>query len=139
VRHPYAHRRRFGPTASGKNTYAADLIRSLRAGMMVLADRNFAAAALIAAIARTKADVLVREERPRPPGAAPLRRRLVPVPDGPTRFRVIEAQITIATSAGRRTGIYRLATTLLDHRDCPAADLIMLYHQRWEIETPTWN
>jgi len=49
-----------GPTTSGETTYAPGLLRSLRAGMVVLADRNFAAAALIAAIARTEADVLVR-------------------------------------------------------------------------------
>jgi hypothetical protein len=28
-----------------------------------------------------------------------------------------------------------LATTLLDHHSYPAADLIRLYHERWEIET----
>jgi hypothetical protein len=49
--------------------------------------------------------------------------------------RVIDAQITIATTAGRRTGTYRLATTLLDPVRYPAAELIRLYHQRWEIET----
>jgi hypothetical protein len=54
---------------------------------------------------------------------------------GTTEVRVIEAQITIATAAGRRTGTYRLATTLLDSRAYPAAELIILYHQRWEIET----
>jgi hypothetical protein len=126
----------FGPTASGETTYAADLLRSLRAGMIVLLDRNFAAAALIAAIAATEADVLVRVKQGR---KLPVLRRY---PDGSylsllgtTQVRVIEAQITIATSAARRTGIYRLATTLLDHRACPAASLITLYHQRWEIET----
>ena len=30
---------------------------------------------------------------------------------------------------------YRLVTTLLDHRRFPAADLIHLYHERWEIES----
>jgi hypothetical protein len=38
-------------------------------------------------------------------------------------------------TAGRQTGVYRLATTLLDHHRYPAAELITLYHQRWEIET----
>jgi Insertion element 4 transposase N-terminal/Transposase DDE domain len=126
----------FGPTTSGETTYAADLLRSLRAGMIVLADRNFAAAKLIAAIARTEADVLVRVKNGRKLPA------LARYPDGSalcllgtTRVRVIDCQITISTSAGRRTGIYRLATTLRDHRRYPAADLIRLYHQRWEIET----
>src|SRR5439155_27200364 len=54
---------------------------------------------------------------------------------GTLRVRVIDCEITISTTAGRRTGIYRLATTLLDHHRYPAADLIQLHHQRWEIET----
>ena len=93
-----------------------------------------------------------------PPGAVPWRRaagadlparlksnRKLPVlrryrdgPDlsqiGAARMRVIECQTTIATSAGRHAGAYRLATTLLDHRQHPAAALITLYHQRWETE-----
>jgi Insertion element 4 transposase N-terminal/Transposase DDE domain len=126
----------FGPTASGETTYAPGLLRSLHQGMVVLLDRNFAAAGLIAAIARTKADVLVRVKTGR---KLPV---LARYPDGSalsllgtTQVRVIDAQITIATRAGRRTGIYRLATTLLDHHRYPAAELIRLYHQRWEIET----
>ncbi|WRY98881.1 transposase [Streptomyces sp. NBC_00481] len=50
-------------------------------------------------------------------------------------MRVIDCEITITTATGRRTGLYRLATTLTDHRTHPAAELITLYHQRWEIET----
>jgi hypothetical protein len=126
----------FGPTTSGETTYAADLLGSLRAGMIVLADRNFAAGKLIAAIAATHADVLVRVKTGRNlPALRRYRDGSYLSVLGTTQVRVIEAQITIATSAGRRTGIYRLATTLLDHRGYPAADLIRLYHRRWEIET----
>jgi hypothetical protein len=125
-----------GPATSGETTYATDLLRSLRAGMIVLADRNFAAGKLIAAIAATEADVLVRVKNGRKlPALCRYRDGSYLSVLGTTRVRVIEAQITIATSAGRRAGIYRLATTLTDHRAYPAADLIMLYHQRWEIET----
>jgi len=49
--------------------------------------------------------------------------------------RIIECEITIATAAGRHTGIYRLATTLLDSRQHPAFELVKLYHERWEIES----
>ncbi len=126
----------FGPTASGETTYATDLLRSLRAGMIVLADRNFAAAGLIAAIARTHADVLVRVKNGRKlPALSRYRDGSYLSQIGPVRVRVIEAQITIATSAGRRTGTCRLVTTLLDQRAYPAAELIRLYHERWEIET----
>jgi hypothetical protein len=126
----------FGPTASGETTYAPGLLRSLRAGMIVLLDRNFAAAALIAAIAGTEADVLVRVKNGRKlPALRHYRDGSYLSRMGSTRIRVIEAQITISTSTGRRTGIYRLATTLLDPHACPAAELIRLYHERWEIET----
>jgi hypothetical protein len=54
---------------------------------------------------------------------------------GTVQMRVVECQITIATGAGRHAGSYRLATTLLDHCQHPAAALVTLYHQRWEIET----
>jgi hypothetical protein len=53
---------------------------------------------------------------------------------GTVQVRVIECEITIATSAGQHTGVYRLATTLLDWRQYPAPELVTLYHQRWEIE-----
>lgn len=126
----------FGPTASGETTYAASLLRSLRQGMIVLLDRNFAAAALITAISRTGADALVRVKNGR---NLPVLRRYR---DGSclsvlgrTQVRVIDCQITISTSAGRHTGAYRMATTLLDPARYPAAELIMLYHERWEIET----
>jgi transposase IS4-like protein/DDE family transposase len=126
----------FGPTTSGETTYAPGLLRSLRAGMIVLLDRNFAAAKLIAAIARTHADVLVRVKNGRKlPALARYRDGSYLSVLGTTQVRVIEAQITIATSAGRRTGSYRLATTLLDPASYPAAGLIRLYHERWEIET----
>ena len=85
--------------------------------MIVLLDRNFDTAALIGQLAATGADLLVRLKSNR---KLPVLRRY---PDGSYRsqigavqVRVIECQITIATSAGRHTGIYRLATTLPDHR-----------------------
>jgi hypothetical protein len=53
---------------------------------------------------------------------------------GPVEVQVITAQITITTSAGTRTEVYRLITTVIDP-DCPASEIIRLYHERWEIET----
>lgn len=126
----------FGPITAGETTYAPGLLPSLRQGMIVLADRNFAAARLITAIAKTEAEVLVRVKNGRKlPALRRYRDGSYLSQMGATPVRVIEAQVTIATSAGHRTGIYRLATTLLDHRAYPATDLIRLYHRRWEIET----
>lgn len=125
-----------GPTGIGETTYAPQLARALRAGMIVLLDRGLVGCDLIGAFAATGAEVLARYTD----------RRNFPVlaryPDGsylstlgPTRVRVIDAEITITTSTGRHTGVYRLVTTLLDHHRCPADHLVTLYHQRWEIET----
>ncbi len=126
----------FGPTTTGETTYTPHLLPSLRQGMILLADRNFAAKDLLADIAATGAHVLVRLKNGR---KMPV---LARYPDGSClsmlgrlRVRVIDCEITITTTAGRQTGIYRLATTLLNHHDYPAAELIRLYHQRWEIET----
>ena len=129
----------FGPTAKGETTYAPGLLRSLRAGMIMLADRNFAAGPLAAKIAGTGAQFLIRV---RTGAGAPKLPVLARCADGSyhSRFggvpvRVIDAQITITTTAGRRTGAYRLITTLCDHRRYPAGGLVCLYHERWEIET----
>ena len=43
--------------------------------------------------------------------------------------------MTVTCHDGTRYGdSYRLATTILDWRACPAAALIRLYHERWEHE-----
>ena len=126
----------FGPTTTGETTYTPRLLPSLHAGMILLGDRNFGAADLIAQIAATKADVLIRLKNGRTmPILAHYRDGSYLSILGSLRVRVIECEITITTTAGRHTGVYRLATTLLDHHQYPAAELIQLYHQRWEIET----
>jgi hypothetical protein len=125
----------FGPATAGETTYARGLLRSLRRGMIVLADRNFACQKLVTTIAGTGAQVLVRVKNGR---RLPVCARY---PDGSwlsrmggVEVRVIRCEITISTSAGRRTGTYQLVTTILDPA-CPATELIRLYHDRWEIET----
>jgi hypothetical protein len=50
----------FGTTGRGETGYATDLVQAMRAPMIVLADRNFAAADLLAQIADRGADLLVR-------------------------------------------------------------------------------
>jgi hypothetical protein len=126
----------FGPASCGELDYTRRLARSMHAGMIVLADRHFDVAALIGQLAATQAHLLVRLKSNR---KLPVLRRhhdgSYRSQIGAVQVRVIECEITIATSAGRHTGIYRLATTLLDPRRYPAAALVCLYHQRWEIET----
>ena len=50
----------FGTIGRGETGYAADLVPAMRAPMIVLADRNFAAADLIDKIAGRGADLLIR-------------------------------------------------------------------------------
>ena len=126
----------FGPTTAGETTYTPRLLRSLHTGMILLGDRNFGAQDLLAQIAATGADLLVRLKNGRKiPVLARYRDGSYLSILGRLRVRVIECEITIVTTAGRRTGIYRLTTTLLDPHRYPAAELIRLYHERWEIET----
>jgi len=129
----------FGPTSAGETTYAADLVRSLRAGMLLLADRNFGSGPLARRIAATKADFLIRVRTGNGAPKLPVMQRL---PDGSwlSRFggvpvRVIDATWTVTTSTGRATSDCRLLTTLTDTTRYPACDLAVLYHERWEIET----
>jgi hypothetical protein len=125
-----------GPTTTGETGYVPRLLPSLKAGMILLADRNFGAKDLIGDIAATGADVLIRLKNGRVmPALARHRDGSYLSMLGTLPVRVIECEITITTTAGRRTGLYRLATTLLDHHHYPAGELIRLYHQRWEIET----
>jgi hypothetical protein len=126
----------FGPTTNGETFYAPGLVRSLREGMIVLLDRNFAVRSLVEAITGTGAEVLVRVKENRrlpilqrfPDGSYLSRLGAVPV-------RIIDCEITVSTSQGRRTGTYRLLTTLTDPHAHPTAELIRLYHERWEVET----
>jgi len=129
----------FGPLSAGETTCTPRLLPSLHAGMLLLADRNFAAGWLAAKIAATKADFLIRVRTGNGAPKLPVLQRL---PDGSwlsrfggVRVRVIDAEITITTSTGYCTDGCRLITTLTDAARYPAGDLAVLYHERWEIET----
>ncbi|MET7952316.1 IS4 family transposase [Micromonospora sp. NPDC005324] len=126
----------FDPVSVGELDQARQLARSLRPGMLLMADRNYAGADLIATLAATGADLLIRCKTGR---KLPILRRhrdgsFASIIGG-LPIRVIDAQISITTTDGTHTGGYRLITTLLDPGTHPAAELIPLYHQRWEIET----
>jgi hypothetical protein len=126
----------FGPISDGEIAQAHTLSRSLRTGMLLLADRNYAAADLLSTITTTGADLLIRCKNGRKLamtgrlGDGSWLTHIAGLP-----IRVIEARISITTTSGTRTGDYRLLTTLLDPHRYPAGELIRLYHERWEIET----
>jgi hypothetical protein len=115
---------------------ARKLVPLLGKGMLALGDRAYDAAGLLAGIAATGADFLVRGTSTRRPPVLEI------LPDGSylseldgLKVRIIEAGLLVTGTDGSRIGDhYRLITTLTDHRHYPAAELIQLYHERWEIE-----
>jgi hypothetical protein len=126
----------FDPISVGELDQARTLARSLQPGMLLIADRNYAAADLLSTLAATGAQLLIRCKNGR---RLPILRRL---PDGSwlsrigtLDVRIVEAQISITTTIGTHTGEYRLITTLLNPATHPADQLIRIYHERWEIET----
>lgn len=126
----------FGAKAQGESTHALRLLRSLHQGMILLLDRGFSGNDFLAAVAGTGADFLTRltsNRRPLLLGRCRDGSYLSLI--GGVRVRIIECQISIATTTGTHTGVYRLATTLLDHQRFPALQIVKLYHERWEIET----
>jgi hypothetical protein len=126
----------FGPKSDGETTQALRLLRSLHTGMIVLLDRGFDSNAFLGAVAGTGADFLVRLTGSRkPPVLCRYRDGSYSSIIGGVRVRIIECEITISTTAGTHTGIYRLATTLLEHQRFPAFAIVKLYHERWEVES----
>ncbi len=116
---------------------ARRLLPLLRAGMLVLLDRAFDANAFLAEVAATGALLLARAKSTRRPPV------LSHLPDGSylsclggLAVRVIEASVTVTGADGSRVRDgYRLITTLMDYRRFPAAAVVRLYHERWEIES----
>jgi Insertion element 4 transposase N-terminal/Transposase DDE domain len=126
----------FGPRSNGETVYGRRLMRSVHAGMIVLLDRGFSSNAFLASVAATEAAFLVRVTAVRkPPVLARYDDGSYLSRFGDVEVRIIECEITITTSQGHQSGLYRLATNLLDHHRYPASDLITLYHERWEVES----
>jgi len=126
----------FGRGADGETGQARELLPLLDKTMLVLIDRGFDGGDFLAAVAATKAQFLVRLTSTR---RLPVLRHL---PDGSflsgiggVKVRIITAAVTVICHDGTTYGgVYRLATTLLDHRAYPADALMTLYHERWEHE-----
>ncbi|GAA3140482.1 IS4 family transposase [Streptomyces echinatus] len=126
----------FGPRSRGETVYGERLMRSLHSGVIVLLDRGFATNSFLTAVAGTDAAFLARLSAIRkPPVLARYNDGSFLSRFGAVEVRIIECEVTIATTAGRHTGLYRLATNLLDHHRYPAFDLARLYHERWEVES----
>lgn len=130
----------FGPTPEKETGYAEQLLSLPDDKMLLLNDRGFNSDDFLAKAAATGAQLLVRLKETR------TRARWALLPDrsfltriNGTRLRIIDAHITVTTAKGLRLeGHYRLATTLTDHRRY-TAELVELYHERWEIASAFYS
>jgi Insertion element 4 transposase N-terminal/Transposase DDE domain len=115
---------------------ARRLLPLLQPNMLVLLDRAFDAAGFCKELHGTSAKFLVRSRATRRPPV------LAQLSDGSflsdlhgLSMRIIDAELTVTGADGSHVrDRYRLITTLLDHDNHPAAELLRLYHERWEIE-----
>jgi hypothetical protein len=138
----------FGPFGAGEQTLAADLIDSMTAGTLVLADRGFAGIQLMSAAAATGAELLWRMpsnfaltvEQVLPDGT--YLTELIARNGGKGRVhcrltvRIIEYSVLTTDEDGEQVSeLFCLATTLTDPATAPAIELAQLYAQRWEFET----
>lgn len=135
---------RMADYATSEAVLAKAVLPSLCKGMLCLADRAFFGFEMWKQAATKGADLLWRVRKNI---LLPCEQRL---PDGsylshiyPTQqdqrrrrngvvVRIIEYRLEGVEGADP---LYRLATTILDHKLAPAAELAALYHDRWEIET----
>jgi hypothetical protein len=136
-----------GPFAtSSEATLAKELLHALGPGMLVLADRYFSTHPLFSAFAATGADLCWRAKSN---AVLPVLERhadgsytseLVASDDKASRSRVTPVRVVeyAIDDPGRPQAEgtrYRLITTLLDPAEAPAAELAVLYGQRWEFES----
>lgn len=147
----------FAPCRLSEQHLWKGLLRSLQAGMLVLVDRGLFSGPIFAAIgahgahglARLEAGMLTKPTQILADGSylVQLTSRTSPGLQAPLTLRVIEYRLAphLARALGslprsrnsRRAdprAVHRLVTTLLDPEHAPAKALILLYHERWEIE-----
>jgi Insertion element 4 transposase N-terminal/Transposase DDE domain len=131
------------------------ILRSVEQGMLILCDRNFPSAPFIAAVRQRGAQVLARLSQDwyaslpsrqwlsdgsylvtlQPRGQAPFQVRIIEYFLHPTLTQELETQPHSRNCPViDPTQKHRLLTTLLDPQQAPALELILCYHERWEIE-----
>ena len=129
---------RLGRYRDGETTLARQVVGTLAAEMLCLADRLFFAYPLWQQARATGADLLWRVKKHL---RLPCRQRLadgsylsVVYPSARDR-RHDTAGVTEYTLPGDAEDLYRVVTSILDPAQAPAGELAALYHERWEIET----
>jgi hypothetical protein len=133
-----------GPLNRSENVLADELLGGLERGMLCLADRGFysferfknASVTGAQLLWRVRANMLLPREQQLPDGSYLTRVYANQAGQRADRdgrlVRVIEYQLDDGVSDPQQR--YRLLTTILDPEHAPAAELGVLYHERWEIE-----
>lgn len=145
----------FAPAHTSEQRMAPVLLRSLASDMLVLFDRNFVNAPFLHRAHATGAQLLGRLASNRyrhserllsdgsylislpaaEEGQPPLHLRVIEYRLQPLVAEELAQQPVSRTSAGSDPrAVHRLVTTLLDPEQAPALALILLYHERWEVE-----
>jgi hypothetical protein len=129
---------------TGEVTLAKRVLPALQSGMLCLADRGFFGFELYAQARASGADLLWRLKKNL---RLPCEERLA---DGSylstiypsekdrrrkTRGLAVRVIDYVLEGVAGAEPLYRLATSILDPSEAPAAELAALYHERWEIET----
>src|SRR5688500_109015 len=134
----------FGPHSAGEYTYAAPVWDAVPNDSLTIVDRGFLAAGLLLPLARggTNRHWLVRAKRNTRyqvveefgPGDALVEMRVSPAArrQDPTLPLTWQARAVTYQRPGHPRQL--LLTSLRDPAPYPAAELIALYHERWEIE-----
>jgi hypothetical protein len=134
----------FWPYAVSERRGGKRLLRSVTADMLVMWDRGFHDYDMLSGVRSRGAHVLSRlpaHVKPELVGVLPDGTYLAYLrPSEPKRrknerllVRIIEYTIDDPTRPGHAQR-HRLVTTLLDHTLYSALDLIVLFHERWEVE-----
>ena len=130
--------------ATDELTLAEAVVPALQPGMLCMADRFFPSHKLWQKAAATGADLLWRTRQnarleidQRLPDGSYLSRIYPSTSDRRNErkaivVRVIDYRLDKVPNA---EPIYRLITSILNHKLAPAKELAALYHERWEIET----
>jgi hypothetical protein len=134
-----------GPCTTGETSLIDGLLPHLRPGLLLLWDRNFFSYGLwkrllrrgIHILARVKKSLILKPLRTLRDGSylAKIYRSASDRRKG--RGGIVVRVIRYTLDDPQRTGHgeeHRLLTTLKDAKAAPAVELILLYHERWEIE-----
>lgn len=132
-----------GPYTTSENVLARQLLDRLEPGMLCIADRGFYSFEAWQRASQTGADLLWRvkdnlklESIKDLPDGSWLAQVFHSTDDAKRQHPITVRVIEYTIEDGREpVGLFRLITTILDHRKAPAVDLAHAYTQRWEIET----